>query len=149
MPRRKVEDDLWPDSQYGEVVGPSGARCFRAERAGQILGLGGRAVREAVQREDIREDSSRGPNKEVYVLADSVEAVARRLGRWPPPAVAPTDHDAWEELFASQGRDLEVARCRIRDLERELASMRQDARDLAIAHERLARMVARRYNDGQ
>jgi hypothetical protein len=127
------------------------------------LGTSGRNLRNWVhQREkfpELEEDEEHAGKRRYFLIADGVEAVARRSGRWPPGLSRdlPSTHgDAatWQELTLRQGRDLELARkaradadSRL-DLERqtnrqlraEIRRLEAQLRELAIAAEALAKV---------
>lgn len=155
----------WPGAQHGEVVGPSGRRCYMPVVAGPIVGVTDRTVRNWV-REDKHAILKRDPNTatkpQFFLLAETVEELARSRGRWPPPGERLPDESnvsAWHELFERQGRDLEAARSagtaaearvqelgeEVRDLRRERKRLQADLRDLSVAAARLSAIEERRH----
>lgn len=154
----------WPGAQNGEVIGPSGDRCYTPEIAGPILGVTDRTVRNWIRRDNhpiLRKDPITVGRPHFFLLAETVEECARLRGRWPPPRGLPDESDAstWHELLQRQGRDLEDARSaltaaqaevqdlreEIRVLRRERRDLQADLRDLSIAAARLAAIQERRH----
>jgi hypothetical protein len=109
----------WVGGVPGEVIGPSGRRCLQADSAARRLGVTGRTVRTwATQgKHGLELDPSAGKKQVHYVLADTVDAAARALGRPTNEARIPDrDESAWAELVERQGHDLELARAEARRL---------------------------------
>jgi hypothetical protein len=97
------------------------------------LGTSGRNVRNWLENREkypeLQIDGQARGKRCYYILADGVESLARRLGRWPPaqfPTVLPESADAatWQELLVRQGHDLDDARRAHRVAESQLVELR-------------------------
>jgi len=154
----------WPDAAHGEVVGPTGARCYKANTAAGFFRKTDRQFRNWLKNKEkypeLRLDGS--SDHPYYLLADGVEELAKRLSSWPPPTIAlpdPLDEDAWPELFERQGRDLEAerqarksvesdlsqAKTDLHELRQKLATAEYEAAQLSVALEAVAKATARRH----
>jgi hypothetical protein len=152
-----VAGTAWPGATHGEVRSPSGRRSYTPQAVAGFLRLSDRRVRQWATggNESTRlpaEREHRGNREYLYLDADAVEARAAQRGLWPPSKdqVPPADDDAWQELFAKQGQDLERTRAELQQahsdllsLRNKVASLKDEVRSLNIDRRDLAEALAR------
>ena len=151
--------EQWPGGRFGEVIGPSGKRCYSKDRCAQILGRSGRTIQSLVAAGRLEKDPvPSGSGRQVFIFADGFE----ERGKWPPSQITAdsTGNDAWHELAIRQGHDLELARSnltaalatasglehQVAELTAKIHSLEADERDLRSAISSLGAVMGRSSN---